>query len=75
MRVLNTDDPHINEARLRPRRRIMRIDTSRFSPPRSPRTREGIPCFCMAATNTFKTVSAELLVLALRPVAYGVAIK
>ena len=38
-----------------------------FSPPRSPRTRKGIPCLSKASLNTLRTVDARLLLLARIP--------
>jgi hypothetical protein len=68
--VLNVEEPHIKLARLRPQSKIMRTDTSLFSAPRSPRTREGIPNSSMASKNMSKTVDALLFVLARRPTTY-----
>src|SRR6266542_783624 len=55
--VFNTDGPHIKLAQLSPRSKIIRIDTSRFSPPLSPRTLEGTPCSIIASINMSRTVS------------------
>lgn len=68
IRVLNTDVPHIKLTCLSPRSKIIRIDTSLFSPPLSPRTRKGTPFFRIASMNMSRTVSALLFVLARSPV-------
>ena len=70
IRVLNTEGPHMKLARLSPRSKIIKIDTSLFSPPRSPRTLEGTPCSSIASINMLRTVSAVLSVLACSPVIY-----
>ena len=57
-------DPHMKEARLVPLRIIMNVATSMFSPPRSPRTRDGIPWTSIAFKKRSKTVDARLFVLA-----------
>jgi hypothetical protein len=66
--VLKTDEPHIKEALSSPRKMIIRIETSLFSPPRSPRTLDGTPCSRIASINMSKTVDARLFVLAHKPV-------
>ena len=70
IRVLNTDGPHIKLAQLSPRSKIIRIDTSRFSPPLSPRTLEGTPCSIIASINMSRTVSDWLFEFAWSPVTY-----
>ena len=62
---LETHLPHMKDARLVPLRKIIHTETSTFSPPRSPRTREGAPYVSTAERNTFRTVDARLLLLAL----------
>lgn len=58
----------MNDALLAPRAMIIWTATSTFSPPRSPRTLEGILNWRMAHSKTSITVSARLLVLARKPV-------
>jgi hypothetical protein len=60
----------MKEARFGPFVMIMNTDTSLFSPPRSPRIREGVPYACTASRKTDNTVDARLSMLARRPVTY-----
>jgi hypothetical protein len=70
MQVLCVEEPHMKLARFRPRLMMRRIDTSLFSQPRSPQTRDGIPYFLTAARNMQRTVEGRLFVLAQSPVIY-----
>lgn len=63
--------PHKNDPQLGPRFIIMYAETSTFSPPRSPRTRHGVPYLAVANRNSSRTVLARLLVLARRAVTWG----
>lgn len=62
-----THDPHMKEARFRPRRHVITVATVLFSLPRSPRKRDGTPYSDTAATNSRPTVKARLSVAARRP--------
>ena len=68
--VLNTEEPHMKLAWPSPQSKIMRIETSLFSPPLSPHTLEGTPCFRITWMNMSRTVSAVFFVLAWSPVTY-----
>jgi hypothetical protein len=68
----DTYDPHIYNPRFGPRRMIIQTAVSMFSPPRSPRTHDGVPYSEMARRNNSKTVAARLLVIAHSPVTFGV---
>ena len=61
-------------AQLSPCSKIIRTETSLFSPPQSPHTCDGTPCSRIASINMSRTVSALLFVLAWRPVAYSYVI-
>ena len=67
MRAFRVDFPHMNEDRLGPRCWIIQTATSIFSPPRSPRTREGVPYVLVASRKRLSTVDARLSVLARKP--------
>lgn len=61
--VLATHDPHMKDARFWPRYMTIKMDKSMFSPPRSPRTRDGQPYSLIACRNSFNTVIESLFVL------------
>jgi hypothetical protein len=67
-----THDPHMNDARFAPRYRIIQIERFIFSPPLSPRTREGHPYLLIASKNSWRTVDDSLLVLAFIAVTFTV---
>lgn len=60
----------MNDARRGPLFIIMYVATSKFSPPRSPRTREGMPCSDAADLKRSSTVADLLLLLARKAVTY-----
>ena len=60
--------PHKNDPRFGPRFTIMYADTRTFSPPRSPRTRDGVPYIPVPTRNSSRTVLARLFVFARRAV-------
>lgn len=60
--------PHKNDPRSGPRFIIIYAEISTFSPPWSPRTRDGVPYILVADRNSSRTVPARLLVLARRAV-------
>jgi hypothetical protein len=63
-----THIPHMNEARLGPLYIIIQVDTSIFSDPRSPRTRDGHPNAAVASRKSASTVWAVLHVDTFIPV-------
>ena len=63
-----TYNPHMNDARRGPLFITMYVATSRFSPPRSPRTREGMPYSVAADLKSSSTVADLLLSLARKAV-------
>lgn len=63
-----THGPQMNEPRFKPHFMVIHMDTSLFSMPRSPRTRDGVPYCSIAVVKTSSTVDARLLVLARKPV-------
>jgi len=62
--------PHMKLALLGPRAIIMKIDTSLFSPPLSPHTRDSSPYLLTARRNVSNTVEELLLVWASNATAY-----
>jgi len=68
IRVLRVEEPHIKLALFAPQIKIIRIETSLFSPPLSPRIRYGIPYSHSASRNISRTVEALLSILAFNPV-------
>ena len=58
---------HMKEARFNPLALAMKAATSRFSPPRSPRTLDGKPNPSTASVNICSTVSGWLSLLARKP--------